>query len=31
LWRYAATVGPAYQGAVTHPGGKAETHCYADI
>ena len=31
LWRYAATVGPAYQGAVTHPGGKAETHVYADI
>ena len=31
LWKYAATVGPAYKGAVTHPGGKAETHCYADI
>lgn len=31
LWRYAQTVGPAYQGAVTHPGGKAETHVYADI
>ena len=31
LWRYAATVGPAYQGAVTHPGGKAEKHVYADI
>jgi len=31
LWRYAQTVGPAYLGAVTHPGGKAETHVYADI
>ncbi|MVZ96983.1 dihydroxy-acid dehydratase [Sphingorhabdus sp. IMCC26285] len=31
LWRYAQNVGPAYQGAVTHPGGKAETHIYADI
>ncbi len=31
IWRYAATVGPAYLGAVTHPGGKAETHVYADI
>ncbi len=31
LWKYAATVGPAHKGAVTHPGGKAETHCYADI
>ena len=31
LWRYAQTVGPAYQGAVTHPGAKAETHVYADI
>jgi dihydroxy-acid dehydratase len=31
LWKYAQTVGPASQGAVTHPGGKAETHCYADI
>jgi dihydroxy-acid dehydratase len=31
LWRYAQTVGPAYKGAVTHPGGKAETHVYADI
>jgi hypothetical protein len=24
-------VGPAYLGALTHPGGAAETHCYADI
>ncbi len=31
LWRYAQTVGPAYKGAVTHPGGQAETHVYADI
>ena len=31
LWRYAQTVGPASKGAVVHPGGKAETHCYADI
>jgi dihydroxy-acid dehydratase len=31
LWRYAQTVGDAEKGAVTHPGGKAETHCYADV
>ncbi|WP_026986402.1 dihydroxy-acid dehydratase [Fodinicurvata fenggangensis] len=31
LWKYAQTVGSAEKGAVTHPGGKAETHCYADI
>ena len=31
LWKYAATVGPAYKGAVTHPGGAAETSTYADI
>ena len=31
LWKYAQTVGSALGGAVTHPGGKAETHCYADI
>lgn len=31
LWRYAQTVGPACNGAVTHPGAKAETHMYADI
>ena len=31
LWRYAQNVGPAYQGAVTHLGAKAETHVYADI
>ncbi len=31
IWRYAQNVGPAYKGAVTHPGGGAETHVYADI
>jgi dihydroxy-acid dehydratase len=31
LWKYAQTVGPANKGAVTHPGGGAETHMYADI
>jgi dihydroxy-acid dehydratase len=31
LWRYAQNVGPAYKGALTHPGAKAETHVYADI
>ena len=31
LWRYARTVDDACHGAVTHPGGKAETHVYADI
>ena len=31
LWRYSQTVGPAWRGAVTHPGGKAETHVYADL
>jgi dihydroxy-acid dehydratase len=31
LWRYAQNVGPAYKGAVTHPGAKAERHVYADI
>jgi dihydroxy-acid dehydratase len=31
LWKYAQTVGPAYLGAVTHPGAAAETHTYADI
>ncbi len=31
LWRYARNVGPAHQGAVTHPGAKAERHVYADI
>jgi dihydroxy-acid dehydratase len=31
LWKYAQTVGPARDGAVTHPGGAAEKHTYADI
>ncbi len=31
LWRYAQTVGNAREGAVVHPGGRAETHVYADI
>ncbi len=31
LWRYALTVGDAEKGAVTHPGARAETFCYADI
>ncbi|HSG96340.1 MAG TPA: dihydroxy-acid dehydratase, partial [Afifellaceae bacterium] len=30
LWRYAQGVGPARDGAVTHPGGAAETESYAD-
>jgi dihydroxy-acid dehydratase len=31
LWRYSQNVGPAWAGAVTHPGAKAETHVFADI
>jgi dihydroxy-acid dehydratase len=31
LWKFAQQVGPARQGAVTHPGGAAEKACYADI
>jgi len=31
LWKYAQQVGPAYKGAVTHPGGDKEVVCYADI
>jgi len=31
LWKYAQQVGPARDGAVTHPGGSAEKACYADI
>ena len=30
LWKYAQQVGPAAQGAVTHPGAQAESHVYAD-
>ncbi len=31
IWKYAQTVGPAHEGAVTQPGAKEETHTYADI
>jgi len=31
LWKYAQQVGPAIDGAVTHPGGASETVCYADV
>jgi dihydroxy-acid dehydratase len=31
LWKFAQIVGPAHEGAVTHPGAKAETHVYADL
>ena len=31
IWRYAQTVGPAYLGAVTHPGAAKETQIYGDI
>jgi dihydroxy-acid dehydratase len=31
LWKFAQTVGPAHQGAVTHPGGAAETRAYSDL
>ena len=31
LWKYARQVGPAVNGAVTHPGGAEEKLCYADI
>jgi dihydroxy-acid dehydratase len=31
IWKYAQTVGSARAGAVTHPGGAAETTIYADI
>src|SRR5437588_330123 len=30
-WTYAQQVGPALDGAVTHPGGAHEKQCYADI
>ncbi len=30
IWKYAQLVGPAYLGAVTNPGGAAETHSYPD-
>ncbi|MFK8251494.1 dihydroxy-acid dehydratase [Ancylobacter terrae] len=31
IWKFAQSVGPARGGAVTHPGGAAETMCYADV
>ncbi|MEM8839875.1 MAG: dihydroxy-acid dehydratase, partial [Pseudomonadota bacterium] len=31
IWKYAQTVGPARNGAVTHPGGHGEKRVYADI
>ena len=31
LWKYAQLVGETYKGAVTHPGGGAEAHVYADL
>ena len=31
IWRYGQVVGDAEKGALTHPGAKAETYCYADI
>ena len=31
IWKYAQQVGSARMGAVTHPGGKEEVVCYADI
>jgi dihydroxy-acid dehydratase len=31
LWKYAQMVGPAHEGAVTHPGMAGERHVYADI
>jgi dihydroxy-acid dehydratase len=31
IWKYAQQVGPAVNGAVTHPGGAQEKQCYADI
>ncbi|MCP1335991.1 dihydroxy-acid dehydratase [Futiania mangrovi] len=31
IWKYAQTVGSARNGAVTQPGAKGESSCYADI
>jgi dihydroxy-acid dehydratase len=31
LWKYAQQVGPALNGAITHPGAAAEKACYADV
>ena len=31
LWKYSQSVGPAFEGAVTHPGASKEKKSYADI
>lgn len=31
IWKYSQQVGPALRGAVTHPGGAAETTAYVDL
>ena len=31
IWKFAQGVGPAHEGAVTHPGFKGERHVYADL
>jgi dihydroxy-acid dehydratase len=31
IWKFAQLVGPAHEGAVTHPGMAGESHVYADI
>lgn len=31
LWKFAQQIGPAVDGAITHPGGAHEKQCYADI
>ena len=31
LWKYSKSVGPAFKGAVTHPGARKEKKSYADI
>jgi dihydroxyacid dehydratase/phosphogluconate dehydratase len=31
IWKYVEQTGPAYQGAVIHPGVVVEKSCYADI
>lgn len=31
IWKYSQLVGPARYGALTNPGAKGETECYADI
>ena len=31
IWKFAQLVGPAHLGAVTNPGGAAETHSYPDL